>query len=157
MAASAGRIALVRRVVGQRLSTQWNTVQVRDASTGSVISSFTAAGAIGSIAFAGNQVAALVRAGGGVKHIEVHNATTGALENSLLIASNAVGPIDMSKDGILFRRGKVLMIASRVSTFRTGLLGIRGRFAGYGLEGTRVAYAENLHGRGFIRICSTRR
>ncbi len=107
------RIALVREVAGRRLSTQWNAVEVRDASDGSVISSFTVTGAIGSIALAGNSVAVLVRAGGGVKHIEVHDATTGAPVNSLLIASNAVGPIDMSKAGILFRRGKVLYIASR--------------------------------------------
>jgi hypothetical protein len=157
MAVASGRIALVRKVVGQRLSTRWNAVEVRDASDGSLISSFTAGGAIGSIAIAGNSVAVLVRGGGGVKHIEVHDATTGALTNSLLIASNAVGPIDMSKAGILFRRGKVLYIANRSDTFRQPLLVIRGTYAGYGLEGTRVAFAENRDGHGFIRICSTRR
>ncbi len=157
MAASSGRIALVRKVVGKRLSTGWNAVQVRDASTGSVVSSFTTVGTVGSIALARNRVAVLVRAGNGVKHIEVHSATTGALETSLLIASNAVGPIDMSKAGILFRRGKELLIAHPFSTVRESILRIRGTFAGYGLEGTRVAYAENLGGHGFIRICSTTR
>jgi hypothetical protein len=157
MAASPTRVALVREVVGRRLSTGWNTVEVRNASDGFLISSFTTAGAIGSIATVGTSVAVLVRAGGGVKHIEVHNTTTGALTNSLLVASNAVGPIDMSKEGILFRRGKVLYVASRTTTFRQPLLGIHGTFAGYGIEGSEVAYAENLHGHGFIRMCSTRR
>jgi len=157
MDVASGRVALVRQVVGQRLSTQWNTAEVRDASDGSLISSFTVTGAIGSIAIAGNSVAVLVRAGGGVKHIEVHNATTGARTNSLLIASNAVGPIDMSGAGILFRRGRLLYIGSRFDTSRAPLLAIRGTFAGYGLEGTRVAFAENLNGHGLIRICRTRR
>jgi hypothetical protein len=155
MAVASGRIALVRKVVGRRLSTGWNAVELRNASGSSVVSSFAVAGSIGSIALAGNSVAVLVRAGGGVKHIEVHNATTGALERSLLIASDAVGPIDMSKAGILFRRGKVLLLAARSGTFRRPLLRIRGTFAGYGLEGTRVAYAENLNGHGFIRAVGT--
>lgn len=157
MAAGPIRIALVGEVIGRRLSTGWNTVEVRNASDGFLISSFTTAGAIGSIATSGDSVAVLVRAGGGVKHIEVHDASTGALKTSLLIASNAVGPIDMSKAGILFRRGKVLYIADPVSKHREPLVRARGTFAGYGLEGTRVAYAENLNGHGFIRICSTRR
>jgi hypothetical protein len=158
MAVSRGRIAIVREVVGQPLSTEWNRVRVINAADGSVISNFSTSGSIGSIALAGDQVAVLVRAGGGVKHIEVHDATTGALERSLPIASDAVGPIDMSaKSGILFRRGRVLIRASADGSFRGPLVVIRGKFVGFGIEGTRVAWAENRNGRGAVRMVSTLR
>jgi len=131
---------------------------VINAADGAVVSDFSTSGSIGSIAFAGGRVAVLVRAGDGVKHIEVHDATTGALEHSLLIASNAIGPIDMSaKSGIIFRRGRVLIRVSTDGSFREPLVKIPGKFVGFGIEGTRVAWAENLGGRGFLRMVSTQR
>jgi hypothetical protein len=164
LAASRERIALVPAVridsFGQFGVAENGLVEIRNASNGSLVSSFAPVGTVRGLALTGTTVAVLV-ASGRTKRIERYSITTGTLLRTTWVRRSTVSELDMAGHRILFRTGWTI----RVLNARTGLVRrvvtLGGPPLGLSIEGRRVVWAGNrtIKGRerGFVRSLLLRR
>ena len=96
LAASSGRIA----------AGPGGLVEIRNATSGSLIASFTPAGTIKALALDGGLVAVLLEGPGGGKRIERYNAGTGAFIASTSISRAAAAELDIAGNRIVLRAGR---------------------------------------------------
>ena len=81
-------------------------MEIRNATSGSLIASFTPAGTIKALALDGGLVAVLLEGPGGGKRIERYNAGTGAFIASTSISRAAAAELDIAGNRIVFRTGR---------------------------------------------------
>jgi hypothetical protein len=128
------------------------TVQVRDPQSGAAISSFVATGPVLAVATAGNTVAALVRSASGAKHVETHDATTGALLNTREVSPLTVRALDMSPAGVLFATSAGALRLIDMATGDRRTIRVGRPLKAFGIEGKRIIWAFNRpRGGGVIR------
>jgi len=153
LSVSGDQVALVPVVVGSPYgpAEAGRPVEVRNVVTGALTTSFSPVGEIRSISMNGSLVAVLVRAAGGDQTIQRYDATTGTLVASSSVASDVAGTIDMSGAGILFRRGRALILLSRTTGSRSLVTTLRRVPVRFSIEGRTVVWAVNLDGDGYIR------
>ena len=132
-------------------------MEIRNATTGGLISSFTPAGTIRALALDGALAAVLIEGPGGGKRIDRYNAATGAFIASTAISRAAEAELDLSGNKILFRTGRQIRLLQHTNGDTRVLVTAYKPPIGMSIEGTRVAWvkrvvwAVNRGGRGFVR------
>jgi hypothetical protein len=147
LAASSGRIA----------AAPGGLVEIRSATSGSLISSFTPAGTIKALGLDGPLAAVLVQGPGGGKRIERYDAGTGAFIASTSITRAAAAELDIAGNRIVFRTGRQIRLLNHATGAVRVLVTAYTRPIGASIEGTgtpgvkRVVWAVNRDGRGLVR------
>jgi hypothetical protein len=126
-------------------------VEVDNARSGDVIASFNPAGTVKKLALTKTRAASLAVLAGGGRQIEVHSATTGALQRSLAV-SRLARELDMAGRLVVYRVDKAI----RVLNVETGAVRtaahIKGKpVNGLSIEDHRIVWAENRNGHGLVR------
>jgi hypothetical protein len=157
LAAGADQVALVPPVIGgdyksfQRPEAQ-QRVEVRNATSGALVSQFVPAGTPRGVGLWSDRVAVMVELADGNRAIEIHAAQDGALLHRFSASRYAADRIDISQRAIIFRRGRELHVIG----MQTGVRGIVARAptppVGFSIEGDKVAWAYNFGGHGHIRV-----
>ena len=161
LSVSAGRVALLRApqllspteiadVSSPSLVRPAATVEIRNATTGDLISAFTPPGTVKALALTGSVAAVIDDLGDGTRQIERYDATTGALLGTT--GNIAVGST-LSAAGATF----VYAVAGEkieAMNATTGALQVLAVSPappiGLSIAGKRVAWAVNAHGQGRV-------
>jgi hypothetical protein len=158
LAAASGRIALAPAALGlPRIAPVENgPVEIRNASTGSLIRNFAPVGTVRALALSRSIAAVLVADAAGKKRIERYALATGALLGSTPVSSATVAELDLAGTRIVFRTGRTIRLLDARSGRTRRLLTTGARPIGLSIEGRRVAWAVNrrFQGRGSGRIQS---
>jgi hypothetical protein len=118
-------------------------VEVRDAFTGALVTTFHPAGTVLALALTRTTVAALVEAGSGPHHIERYSVTTGSLVGSTWVRRTA-WRLDMSGSHIVYENGSDIRLLDAETGARRLLRRTRTPLIiGVSIEGRRVAWAVN--------------
>jgi hypothetical protein len=142
LAVSKGRVALAQ------VAPQYPTpgpvargpVEVRDAATGSVITTVEPSGSVRTIAVSGGLLATFIRQAGTTR-IDVWDAFTSGLLRSVILPDRAAADIDLAGERLVWRAGRSiyvldLMVGTSKFLFRSRLVPV-----GLSIEGRRVAWA----------------
>jgi hypothetical protein len=128
-----------------------SVVELRDIGTGALRSSCTASGFVVALALTREHVAAMVRSGGRTR-IELCDPRTGALLQAVAVPRGVQPALSASEAVAVFSVARDLY-AVDLRTYRTRWLGRAAATPiGLSVEGRRVAWAENVGGRGRIRV-----
>lgn len=150
LAASGRRIALLAAgVAGPQISpAPSRKVEVRDVIGGRLIGAFLAGGAPEALALSPAFVALLVSTPGG-KHIERYSHA-GALLGTTPVPTGATG-LSATSSRVVFRVGNSIRLLNVTSGTVTRLTTAKATPIGLSIEGTRVAWAENVTLSGKLR------
>jgi hypothetical protein len=119
------------------------TVEVRNAASGQLLSSFAPAGAVQAIAMSGPVVAVLVRNAAGGMSIQRYSAVDGTLIGSTWVSPGIANELDMAGETIVFRTGPTIRTMD-VETGQKSALWIAPVIpVDLSIEGKRIAWAEN--------------
>jgi hypothetical protein len=145
-------------VSGRRIAlTGWDSVAVIDAVTGAHVGSFSSAEGLLDVAFAPSVVAVLESAAGG-RRIEFHSLA-GALIRTVAVPAKATD-LSTNNTRAVFRVGKSIRTVRVAAGVSNTVATAQNVPIGLSIEGTRVAWAENvkIHGvqRGRIRAITVR-
>jgi len=155
IAVSRGRLAMVpaqaHLYVPHAYAAPNGPVEVRNVDTGALLSSFAPPGRVRAVAFSGSKVAVLVGDGAGNKRIEFHAAGTGALLATYPVSRGVAWELDLAGDRALYRVGRRIRLLNVSTGVRRLLTTTAARPIGLSIEGSRVAWAENVRGRGYVR------
>ncbi|MFN2470628.1 MAG: hypothetical protein ABR583_06495 [Gaiellaceae bacterium] len=134
-------VLLVRGAVGERTkpSAPLRRVEVREAATGRLVRALESAGSVRGLAIDGDHVA-LLTAGA----IELHSVA-GGRQTTVAVSARATG-LSLAGTRIVFRVGRSIRLLGGGELARAAATPI-----GFSLEGGRLAWAENVKGRGRIR------
>jgi hypothetical protein len=161
LAVSSGRVAIlpapelispteIGDVASPRLAQPGATVEIRDATTGDLISEFTPPGTVRALALAGQVAAVVDELPDGTRNIERYDATTGALLGTTV--GVAVGDT-LAANGhtFVFAVGGSKIEAMDATTGTQEVLTVsQAQPVGLAVSGNRVAWAVNAHGHGRI-------
>jgi hypothetical protein len=135
---------------GQPLSSPDVPVEVRDARTGTLVASVTPPGTPLAIALSGNVLALLSRSPGGLE-LNWYDVRTGDSSGSATPPAQTAPELSVGATAIVFRVGRSI----RAADIGTGLVHTLATASstpiGLSAAGNRVAWAENIGGRGRIR------
>jgi hypothetical protein len=161
LAVSGNRIALLpspEQVAATQLSNPdfpppapaGTPVEIRDATTGSLVAQFTPPGTVRALAFSGSVAAVVDELADGTRNIERYDATTGALLGTT--DDIAVGDtLSASGHTLVYAVGGGKIEALNLTTGALRVLGVSPRSPiGLSVVGKRVAWAVNLHGHGRV-------
>jgi hypothetical protein len=125
-------------------------VEIRDATTGTLIAQFTPPGTVRALALSGSVVAVVDELGDGTRNIERYDATTGALLGTT--ADIAVGDtLSTSGHTLVYAVGGGKIEAMDLTTGALRVLVVSPKPPiGLSVAGKRVAWAVNVHGHGRI-------
>jgi hypothetical protein len=125
-------------------------VEIRDATTGSVLSQFTPPGTVRGLALSGSVAAVVDELGDGTRNIERYDATTGALLGTTTGVA-AGDSLSVSGDTLVFTVGGGKIEAMDAHTGAQRVLAVSpGAPIGLSVVGKRVAWAVNVHGHGRV-------
>ena len=156
VAAARGRIALVpvdRRRFPGPCSNQNNVgcpeirtaeganVEIRDASTGRLITSFAPRGRVTALGLGADTVAVLVRSGQTAR-VEWYWSRSGDRVGATSVASTVADTIDLSGHVVVVRRGRTILGLNTADGRIRVLTQANSTPVGLSIEGTRVAWAE---------------
>jgi hypothetical protein len=160
LAVSGNRIALLpapEQVAATQLSNPSSPppapagtpVQIRDATTGTLIAQFTPPGTVRALALSGSVAAVVDELGDGTRNIERYDATTGAF---LGMAGNvAVGDaLSSSGHALVFSVGNLIEAIDPPTGAPQVVAVSPGKPIGLSVVGKRVAWAVNVHGHGRV-------
>jgi len=125
-------------------------VEVRDAQSGTLLASVVPKGTPLALALAPDVLALLEKTRAGM-HVSWYDAATGKLSGSVAVPSATSPELTASDQLIVFRVGRSIRTANVATHHVTTLTEAAGTPIGLSLEGTRLAWAENVGGRGRIR------
>jgi hypothetical protein len=161
VAVSAGRIALlsapkqlssteISDVSSPSLGRPGSRVEIRNATTGDLVSAFTPAGTVRALALTGSVAAVIDDLGNGTRQIERYSATTGALLGS---TGNIAARTALSAAGNTFvyaATGEKIEAMDATTGALRQLAVSPAPPIGLSIVGKRVAWAVNEHGHGQI-------
>jgi hypothetical protein len=126
------------------------TVEIRNATTGALISAFTPPGTVKALALTGSVAAVIDDRGNGTRQIERYDATTGALLGST--GNIAVGnTLAAGANMFVYAVGGEKIEAVNATTGAQRVLAVSPAAPiGLSIAGKRVAWAVNAHGHGRI-------
>jgi hypothetical protein len=160
LAVSSGRVAIlpapqlisptqIGDVSSPSLAQPGTTVEIRNATTGALISEFTPPGTVEALALTGSVAAVIDVLGDGTRTIERYDATTGAPLGST--GNIAVGnTLAASGNTFVFCVGGGKIESMDATTGAQQVLAISQNPIGLSVVGKRVAWAVNAHGQGRI-------
>jgi hypothetical protein len=160
-AVSAGRIAVlsapkelspteISDVSSPSLGRPGSRVEIRNATTGGLVSSFTPAGTVRALALTGSVAAVVDDLGNGTRQIERYSATTGALLGS---TGNVAAGSTLSAAGntlVYAATGEKIEAMAATTGAQQQLAVSPAPPIGLSIVGKRVAWAVNEHGHGQI-------
>jgi hypothetical protein len=161
LAISSGRVALlpgpakipadqIGEVTSPHLTQPGTRVQIRNATTGDLVSQFTPPGTVKALALTGSVAAVIDELGDGTRQIERYDVTTGA---RLGTTGNIAVGTTLAAGGPNFvysvSGGKIETMNATTGTLRVAAVS-PGPPLGLSVVGKRVAWAVNQHGRGRI-------
>jgi hypothetical protein len=131
-------------------ATPGTPVEIRDATTGSLIAQFTPPGTVRALALSGSVAAVVDELGDGTRNIERYDAATGALLGTT--GNIAVGDgLSASGHTLVYAVGGGKIEAMDLTTGAPRVLAVSpGAPIGLSVAGNRVAWAVNVHGHGRI-------
>ena len=125
-------------------------VEVRDATTGKVLTRVVPHGAPEAVALAPHVLATLERSSLGLR-IAWYDAASGAPLGSIPVPKGTSPELSASDQLIVFRVGRSIRTVEVQSHSAHALATAAGDPIGLSVEGSRIAWAENVKGRGRIR------
>jgi hypothetical protein len=153
LATAAGRIAYVPAVAvvgGAPAPSPSQPIEVRNAKTGALVARALPGGTPVALALSPHVLAVLVRAGSALS-VVWFDATSGRRLGRVRVSRHAAPELAASDQDVVYRVGRVVHAVdvdtreiSRVVQTRTTPIGLS-------LEGSRLAWAENIRGRGWVR------
>jgi hypothetical protein len=154
LAVAGRRIALApARAPSSWVAARDGRVEVRDAKTGALVTTFNPTGTVVALALTRARVAVLVRAASGARRIERYSVATGSLVGSTWVSRRTANRLDMSGSRILYRTGTAIRLLDADTGIKRLLARTTSIFPiGVSIEGARVAWATNrwegrrLHG-----------
>jgi hypothetical protein len=154
VAASAGRIAYIRAAAvpsdGRPVANAHLPIEVREATTGDLVSRVEPDGLPLAVALAPHHVAVLARTAGKL-HVSWYEADSGRRVGSVPVPRGAAAQLTASDRVVVYRVGTLIEGIDLASHRAHELVRAASRPIGLSLEGTRLAWAENLEGTGRIR------
>ena len=137
-------------VSGRRIAlTGWDSVAVVDAVTGAHVGSFSSAEGLLDVAFAPSVVAVLEESAAGGRRIEFHSLA-GALIRTVAVPAKATD-LSTNNTRAVFHVGKSIQTVRVAAGTSTTVATAANAPIGLSIEGTRVAWAENVKIRGVQR------
>jgi len=118
-------------------------VEVRDVTTGALVTRFSPAGTVRAIALSRRFVAVLVRGPHG-KRIDRYDAQAGTLVASSDVPSSTADRLGLDGSTIVYSAGRTISLLDARGGTSTTLVTAGGVPLGLSIEGRRVAWAENL-------------
>lgn len=135
---------------GRPLASPDVPVEIRDVRTGALVASITPPGTALAIALYGNVLALLTRAPAGLS-LNWYDVRTGDSSGSAVAPAQTATALSVGDKAIVFRVGRSI----RTANLSTGKVQTVAKAVstpiGLSVVGTRVAWAENVDGRGRIR------
>jgi hypothetical protein len=152
-AASAGRIAVVPADRTIRSSpvpraVEGGPVQIRDAVTGTLVSSFAPTGTVRAVALS-SRIAAVLVTEAGVRRIDRYDAVNGALLGKTIVPA-ATAELELAGRTVVFRAGKSIWILRGASGIPKRLWTAHRVPFDLSIEDRRVIWAVNGNGRGSV-------
>lgn len=125
------------------------TVEIRNATTGELVSQFTPPGTVHALALAGSVAAVVDELPDGTRNIERYDASTGALLGTT-VGVAAGNTLAASGNSLVFcvGGGKIESLDATTGTQR--VLAVSQNPIGLSVAGKRVAWAVNAHGHGRV-------
>jgi hypothetical protein len=159
VAASATSIAYVPAAsvgkAGMPLPAADLPIEVRDARTGALISHAMPQGTPIAIALSGSALASLERTPSGLR-LAWYDPASGALRDSVPVPAGTAPELTANDQVVVFRVGRSIRSVSLATSKVTTLTRAAGTPIGLSIAGSRVAWAENVKGRGRIRALTVR-
>jgi hypothetical protein len=125
-------------------------IEIRDATTGTLVAEFTPPGTVRALALSGTVAAVVDELGDGSRNIERYDPSTGALIGTTTGVA-ADSSISLSGDTLVFSVGKGKIEAMDAMTGAQRVLAVSpGPPIGLSVAGKRVAWAVNVHRRGRV-------
>jgi hypothetical protein len=125
-------------------------VEIRDARRGTLLRTIQLGGRPVAIALSSQLVAALIKPPSGHARIERYAFHGGRRLGSTIVPETTVPGLDASLGVVVYRSGRTISLLDEHGTSRM-LARARGLPLGVSIEGRRVAWAENVEGRGYVR------
>ena len=127
-------------------------IEIVDADTGAQIAHVAPAGTLVAIALAPHVLVTLERTTAGLRLAWYSYSTTaGTRLGSIAVKSTTAPEITANDQIAVFRVGRFLHVLTLATGHSRTVVETVGRPVGVSLEGSRLAWAENIHGRGRIR------
>jgi hypothetical protein len=164
IAAARGRVAVVpadlrtfdRSIDVELSAARRARVQIRDAVSGALLSSFSPNGRVTAIGMDAGTVAAIVRSGRQAR-VEWYSARSGEARGSVDVDPAVTDTIDVSGRTVVLARGMRIFAVDTALRRLRELSTSNSKPIGLSIEGTRVAWAENVgKERGSIRAVTVR-
>jgi hypothetical protein len=145
--ASAGRIAVVpadRTIRANPVprAVADGPVEIRDAESGTLVTSFAPTGRVWAVALAGRSAAVLVARADG-KRIERYDAVTGALRGARPVPANTATDLDVAGTRVVYRVGRAIRLFDSARAATSRLWTPRRTPMDVSIEGRRVVWATN--------------
>lgn len=135
---------------GHPLASTDASIEVRKVSSGTRVASFTPTGTPLAVGLSGNTLALIGRRSGRLV-LSWDDIVSGRQLGSLELPSGAAPQLSVGAHDIVFRVGRAIHVVD-IATKRQHLLARAAATpVGLSVAGNRVAWAENIHGRGRIR------
>jgi hypothetical protein len=154
VAASGNDVAYVAaggaNAAGQPLPSPDVPVEVRDVQTGALLASITPTGTPLAIGLKGNVLALLSRSGKGLS-LDWYDVRTGDSSGSVTPPTQTAPELSVGESAIVFRVGRSIRAADIGTGQIRTLATASSTPIGLSVAGNRVAWAENVGGRGRIR------
>ena len=150
---SAGRLAIVPVIGrGERARRAKPLVEIRTADTGALIRTIRLGGAPTALALSTTTVAVLLRPPGAPPRIERYAARTGSRIGATSVDDAIVDELDADRGAVVYHAGRTILVLDRRGAVRplADTISVRGPI-GLSIDGRRVAWAENIRGRGTVR------
>jgi len=136
---------------GRPLASADIPVEIRNVATGSVVASVTPSGTPIAVALSPDVLALLGRTDSGSVVLSWYDSATGKLLHSLAVKNTASPEIGVGTTAIVYRVGRAIKtVDMRTLTVRT-LTTAAATPIGLSIAGDRIAWAEDVDGRGRIR------
>ena len=154
VAAAAGRIAYVPAVTvdaaGQPQASPSRPIEVRNARSGSLVARAKPGGTPVALALSAHVLAVLMHSGAAFR-IAWFDALDGRLLGSVRVGKLVAPQLAASDQLVVYRVGRVVHAVDVVTGTISRIVKTRAKPIGLSLDGSRLAWAENVGGRGTIR------
>lgn len=158
VAAAAGRVAVVPANPAETfccdvepVPVRSGPVQVRNAVSGALVSSFTPSGTVRAVALTASEAAVLVADAAGEKFVERYRVASGVLLGRTPVPRPVADRVAMGSGRIVMREGREILALDTRNGERDILAITPSAAIDFSVEGRRVSWAENVRIRGRLR------
>ena len=150
---AGGRVAVVPTVArGEHAGRTSSVIEIRDARTGALVRTVRAGGPPAALALSTTTLAVLRRPAGERPRIERYSVRTGRRIGATAVDARVVSELDAEGGAVVYHAGREIRVVDTRGVVRSlgRTISVRGPI-GLSIDGRRVAWAENIRGRGVVR------